>query len=212
MLDAPACFPRRLCSHLPDTFNIPGKGVPGCEFLFPSIFAGVTSLTRLNTGALPISERCKVLVCDSDIGDASWVSRKHVAFYPFKGQASSDANFTEIFSKREGDGNTQEFQDALSYAHMFYDTSKQEEALKLLQMGRVGRQKLLLLHNNLVAHKKFCEDVKEQKIASRKGKKRNCNHQIEKKTTKKKAPIQQKTIKSKASTEKKTLTSCSVSR
>jgi hypothetical protein len=158
----------------------------------------------LNTGALPIHERCKVLVCDYDSGDASWVSRRHVAFYPFKGQASSDENFTEIFSKREAVGNTQEFQDALALAHMFYDTPNRDEALKLLQMGRLGRQKLILLHNNLVAHKKFCEDVKEE-ISARKGaKKRNCNHQIQKKTTKKKATIEKKTIQKKASIEKQT--------
>ena len=127
----------------------------------PRILAVVTSLTHLNTGTSPNYEQCKVLICDTD--SIIWVSRHVVAFYPFKVRAIGDTNFTEIFSTREGVHNTQAFQHALALANTFWDTStptsERDDALKLLQMGFSGHQKLLKDQNDLVALSQFCGGI-----------------------------------------------------
>ena len=137
-----------------------------CFFQESWLLAVVTSLTHLNTGTSPNYEHCKVLVCETD--SIIWVSRSVVAFYPFKVRAISDTNFTEIFSKREGVHNTLSFQEAVLLANMFSDTStptiEREEALSLLKMGFLGRQKFQKNRDILLAHRKFCEEQKAERL------------------------------------------------
>jgi hypothetical protein len=126
-------------------------------------------VTRLFSGFL--QDRCKVLICDSDIGDTMWISRKVTALYPFKSQADGAPNFTEKFSQREGDHDNPAFQEALALAKLHSDASnsRQQEIMKLLQMGFLGRQKLVTLQTNLALHQERCSLAKKNKPSPIKG-------------------------------------------
>jgi hypothetical protein len=120
-------------------------------------------VTRFISGHL--QDRCNVLICDSDIGETIWINRKITALYPFKAQAGGAPDFTEVFSKREGDLDTPAFQEALALAKMHSEasSSRQEDILKLLRMGFVGRQQMVTLQTTLAVHRERCSlEVKRQ--------------------------------------------------
>jgi len=85
--------------------------------------------------------RIKILNCDEEVCVGRWVNLKSTVLYPF---VSTGTNFTERFSKRADDLSTPSFQQALRLAEMYSDKSNdgREDALKLLQMGSLARQKL----------------------------------------------------------------------
>ncbi len=134
------------------------------------------------------SDRCKVLICDSDVGDTQWISKKKTSIFPFKPQRSDHPNFFEMFSKREVGYDSQAFQEALSLAEIYSDESHphRHHSFKLLQMGTLRRQQMVTLHQNLDAHKRRCE---EQASNRTKKSPKTCNHGIPKKKTGKKAAV-----------------------
>jgi hypothetical protein len=115
-------------------------------------------------------ERSKVLICDSDHGDTLWISKKQAALlYPFKSSSNDQTNLAEKFSKREGNLNTQAFQEALKLAEMHMDESNSHraEALKLLHLGTLQRRELVTRHQLFQQHKHFCEEISTQQRENR---------------------------------------------
>lgn len=138
-----------------------GQGSKYTECICPSV-------TLLISGKK--NGRSKVLICDSDHGDTLWISRKQAALlYPFKSSSNDQTNLTEKFSKREGNLNTQAFQEALKLAEMHLDESNSHrvEALKLLHLGTLQRRDLVTRHQLLQQHELFCEEISMQQRENR---------------------------------------------
>jgi len=120
------------------------------------------------------TNRVKILICDEEVCVAQWVNVKSTVLYPYD---STDPNFTERFSKRADALCTPAFNEALRLAEMYSDESndRREEALKLLQMGSLARQKLVEQHQVFAEHRQRCEEAtaarkqsKEEAKAARK--------------------------------------------
>jgi hypothetical protein len=104
------------------------------------------------------TNRVKILICDEEVCVAQWVNVKSTVLYPYD---STDPNFTERFSKRADALCTPAFNEALKLAEMYSDESndRREEALKLLQMGSLARQKFVEQHQVFAEHRQRCEEA-----------------------------------------------------
>ena len=138
-----------------------GPGSKYTECVCPSITPLISGETK---------GRSKVLICDSDHGDTLWISKKQTALlYPFKSSSNDQTNFTEKFLKREGEFNTQAFQEALKLAEMHLDESNTHrvEALKLLHLGALQRRELVSRHHLFQQYKQSCEEISTQQRENR---------------------------------------------